>query len=151
MTWADDLMKKLLFITLEQTAFTRARRLELLLQPEARDKLDLVTRGLLSHLASSPKNVDFYSLAQQGVRRKFAQVSNEQSNLFSFYVLAEVARILMLPNELNEKLDGMGGMSSESSLRLQMTLDRRSKLISTLSNIMKKISNTQDALIQNIK
>jgi hypothetical protein len=48
-------------------------------------------------------------------------------------------------------LDGMNEMSEMTSLRLQMTMDRRSKFISTLSNIMKKISSTQDTLVQNIK
>jgi hypothetical protein len=32
-----------------------------------------------------------------------------------------------------------------------MMMDRRSKFISTLSNIMKKISTTQDTLVQNLK
>ena len=132
--------------TLEQTAFARANRLKSLLQPGARSKLDLVTRGLLAHLASESKNVDLYSLAQQKVRSEFAQISNEQSNLLSFYVLAEVAQILTVP-----KLNGMNEMSEMTSLRLQMTMDRRSKFISSLSNIMKKISTTQDILVQNIK
>lgn len=56
-----------------------------------------------------------------------------------------------LLDELKGKLDGMNEMSEMTSLRLQMTMDRRSKLISTLSNIMKKISTTQDTLTQNIK
>ena len=38
-----------------------------------------------------------------------------------------------------------------TSLRLQMTMDRRSKFISTLSQMMKKTSTTQDILVQNIK
>jgi hypothetical protein len=38
-----------------------------------------------------------------------------------------------------------------TSLRLQMTMDRRSKFIITLSNMMKKISSTQDTTIQKIK
>jgi hypothetical protein len=42
-------------------------------------------------------------------------------------------------------------MSEMISMRLQMTMDRRSKFISTLSNIMKKISTTQDTLVQNLK
>ncbi|MBL0131266.1 MAG: hypothetical protein IPP43_09260 [Chitinophagaceae bacterium] len=45
----------------------------------------------------------------------------------------------------------MNGLSEMSSIRLQMTMDRRSKIISTLSNIMKKISKTQDSIIQNLK
>jgi len=137
--------------TLEQTAFARAHRLTSLLQPGARAKLDLVTRGLLAHLASGSENVDPYALAQQEVRSKFAQLSSEQSNLLSFYVLAEVARILTVPDELKGKLRSMNEMSEMTSLRLQMMMDRRSKFISTLSNIMKKISTTQDTLVQNLK
>ena len=56
-----------------------------------------------------------------------------------------------LLDEMKGKLDGMNEMSEMTSLRLQMTMDRRSKFISTLSQIMKKISTTQDTLTQNIK
>ena len=56
-----------------------------------------------------------------------------------------------LQDDLKGKLDGMNEMSEMTSLRLQMTMDRRSKFISTLSNMMKKISTTQDTLVQNIK
>ena len=56
-----------------------------------------------------------------------------------------------LLEELKGKLDGMNEMSEMTSLRLQMTMDRRSKFISTLSQMMKKISTTQDLLVQNIK
>jgi hypothetical protein len=56
-----------------------------------------------------------------------------------------------LLDDLKGKLDGMNEMSEMTSLRLQMTMDRRSKFISSLSQMMKKISTTQDILIQNIK
>ena len=140
-------------LALEQAASARTRRLAALLQPEAKAKLDLATRALIAHLASGPEDEDAdpYAFAQQEVRSKFPQLSGEQSNLLSFYVLAEVARILSDPDELKGKLDGMNEMSEMTSLRLQMTMDRRSKFISTLSNIMKKISTTQDTLVQNLK
>ena len=138
-------------LALEQTASARTLRLAALLQPEAKAKLDLATRALLAHLAADSENADLYAFAQQEVRSKFPQLSGEQSNLLSFYVLAEVARILSDPDELKGKLDGMNEMSEMTSLRLQMTMDRRSKFISTLSNIMKKISTTQDTLVQNLK
>jgi phenylalanyl-tRNA synthetase alpha subunit len=56
-----------------------------------------------------------------------------------------------LLEELKSRLDAMNEMSEEASLRLQMTMDRRSKFVSTLSNIMKKISDTQNTLVQNLK
>jgi len=42
-------------------------------------------------------------------------------------------------------------MSETTSQRLQMTMDRRSKFIETLSNIMKKLSKTSEAVVQNLK
>jgi len=56
-----------------------------------------------------------------------------------------------LRDDLKGKLDGMNEMSEMTSLRLQLTMDRRSKIIQTLSQMMRKISTTQDILVQNIK
>jgi hypothetical protein len=56
-----------------------------------------------------------------------------------------------LQEELEGKLDALNEMSEMTALRLQMTMDRRSKTISTLSQMMKKVSATQDTLAQNIK
>jgi hypothetical protein len=57
----------------------------------------------------------------------------------------------LLLNDLKGTLDGLNEMSEMTSLRLQLTMDRRSKIIQTLSNIMKKIGTTQETLVQNIK
>lgn len=56
-----------------------------------------------------------------------------------------------LEDDLKGKLDGMSEMSEMTSLRLQLAMDKKSKFMSTLSNVMKKISTTQDLLVQNIK
>jgi hypothetical protein len=56
-----------------------------------------------------------------------------------------------LLDDLKGKLDGMNEMSEMTSLRLQMTMERRSKIIQALSNIIKKIGTTQETLVQNIK
>jgi hypothetical protein len=54
-------------------------------------------------------------------------------------------------DDLKNRLDSMNEMSEMTSLRLQMAMDRRSKFIETLSNVMKKISDTQDSIVQNMK
>lgn len=41
-------------------------------------------------------------------------------------------------------------MGEMESLRLQMAMDRMSKLMSTLSSILKKISDTAAAITQNV-
>ncbi len=52
---------------------------------------------------------------------------------------------------LSDQRDSLSEMGEEQQLKLQMLLDRRSKLMSTLSNLMKKISQTQDSIIANLK
>jgi hypothetical protein len=48
-------------------------------------------------------------------------------------------------------LDSLSEMGEMESLRLQMAMDRLSKLMSTLSNLMHKASDTQSAIVQNMK
>lgn len=136
---------------LEQAAFARARRLASVLPPQARVRLDPAVRAVLGQLASGAGQADPQPLVRQEVRRRFPQASGGQADLLDFYVLAEVAQSLTAKDGLKGRLDGMNEMSEMTSLRLQMTMDRRSKFISTLSNMMKKISSTQDTLVQNIK
>ena len=57
----------------------------------------------------------------------------------------------MAVRSLKTALDSMNEMSEMTSLRLQMTMDRRSKFIATISNIMKRISTTEKTLLKNIK
>ena len=49
------------------------------------------------------------------------------------------------------KLDSLSEMGEMESLRLQMAMDRMSKMMSALSNIMKKLSDTSSNITQNLK
>jgi len=53
--------------------------------------------------------------------------------------------------QMKAGLDSNSEMGEMESLRLQMTMDRMSKLMSTLSNILKKAGDTDQSIIQNIK
>jgi len=46
---------------------------------------------------------------------------------------------------------GMSDMSEVHSMRLQTVMDNRSKFFQTLSNVMKKIDDTSDPIVQNIR
>jgi hypothetical protein len=50
-----------------------------------------------------------------------------------------------------ERAHVAGEMGEEQSLRLQMAMDRQSKFMETLSNIQKKVEQTQDSVIRNLK
>jgi hypothetical protein len=84
-----------------------------------------------------------------------AAVRTEKEQLSSFS--DELRQFQLDMNELDTILvqlgrtDDISEISEELSLKLQMAMDRKSKFISTLSQIMKKISTTQDTLVQNIK
>ncbi len=61
------------------------------------------------------------------------------------------AELVAIRDGLKDQLDSLSEMSDMNSLRLQMAMDRRSKFMQTLSNVMKKISDTGDTLVQNLK
>lgn len=56
-----------------------------------------------------------------------------------------------IQDDLQGRLDSMNEMSEMTSMRLQMAMDRRSKFVEALSNIMKKIDSTQETIVQNLK
>lgn len=53
--------------------------------------------------------------------------------------------------KIKNDLDSLSEMGEMESLRLQMAMDRMSKMMSMLSNIFKKISDTQQSILQNLK
>jgi len=64
---------------------------------------------------------------------------------------ASTTDIKKVQDDLQAKHDSLSELSEERSLKMQMLMDRRSKAMEMLSNIMKKISETQDSIIQNMK
>lgn len=59
--------------------------------------------------------------------------------------------IKSLAEKVSRDLDSMNEMSEMNSLRLQMAMDRLSKMQSSLSNILKKIDSTKNQIVQNLK
>ena len=65
--------------------------------------------------------------------------------------LARVEQLECIVAELEGKLDSLSEMGEMDMLRLQMLMDRRSKLEEALSNMMKKMAETQGAIVGNLK
>ena len=53
--------------------------------------------------------------------------------------------------KMKNNLDSLSEMGEMESLRLQMAMDRMSKVMTTISNILKKIDDTSDGIVQNLK
>jgi hypothetical protein len=66
-----------------------------------------------------------------------------------FYVTMEAMSDAL--TALRTELDSLGEISEMESLRLQMAMDRLSKLMSTLSNLLKKMPDTSQAIVSNLK
>ena len=54
-------------------------------------------------------------------------------------------------SRLRDRLDSQGELSQSDSMQLQMATDRRAKAIEMLSNLMKKMSDTQSTIVGNLK
>lgn len=65
--------------------------------------------------------------------------------------IVEVSDLESIKDDLCDKLDSLSELGEMESLRIQMYMDRYSKLMTTLSNIMKKMSETSQSIIQNMK
>jgi len=53
--------------------------------------------------------------------------------------------------QLGTELDALSELEETEKLRLQMAMDRISKAMATLSNTLKKISDTAESIAQNLK
>jgi hypothetical protein len=53
--------------------------------------------------------------------------------------------------QLGSELDALGEAGEIDNLRLQMAMDRLSKMMSTLSNLLKKCADTSSEIVQNLK
>jgi hypothetical protein len=95
------------------------------------------TESAQEDLKASIAEAKAINAAQCGVRQVIDKVSRDSSS--------------EVEGELQIALDILNEMGEMESLRLHMAMDRLSKLMSTLSNILKKISDTDSSLVQNLK
>lgn len=87
--------------------------------------------------------------AYAAVRARFTNLRPSGQDTVAFLVLYRSADTLK--TEFKSKLDSVSEMGEMESLRLQMAMDRVSKMMSTLSNLLKKISDTADGIVSNLK
>ncbi len=84
------------------------------------------------------------------------QIPRLAASMRAMQALAESAAALQTDasdelQAVKKDLDGLSELGEMESLRLQIAMDRLSKLMSTLSNILKKIDDTASAITANLK
>jgi hypothetical protein len=112
--------------TIAETAEARAAR-------EATEARELATIDTLRNVTTSPED----TAAAAGRVTGITEVSLGQID----------ARI----EELQGQKETISALNEEKSLKLQLHMDRRAKLLQTLSNVMKKVSDVQAGIIGNLK
>ena len=88
-----------------------------------------------------------YREALTQLRIQFPTASHREADVLATYLLGVAAA----GQGSREALDSLNEIGESEALRLQMAMDRMSKLMSTLSNLLKKTADTQNAMVQNIK
>jgi len=84
-------------------------------------------------------------------RRLLAQAEAMRQNYQPGPGQPTVAELDAPIEQMKSDIDTMSEMGEMESLRLQMAMDRMSKMMSTLSNLLKKISDTSQTITQNMK
>lgn len=102
------------------------------------------------------QTTDSMSLAAVScLKPHFPSASQQQLDVLAFYLLrlavAAKGDVEAAKETVKANLDSMSEMGEMESLRLQMAMDRLSKMMNTLSNILKKMADTSSSIIQNIK
>ena len=64
---------------------------------------------------------------------------------------AQARAAVTQPDDIKAKMDAQSEMAEMDQLRLQTVMERRAKALEMLSNLMKKSSDTQSTIIQNLK
>jgi hypothetical protein len=113
-------------------------RVQRLISGPTKQKLAQLMPGFRAEVMKLPPQADFGRLALADVKRRFPRLSSQEYDVLAFELM-------------HQTVDSLNEQSETQSLELQMTMDRRSKLIDTLSNVLKKISETGDSVVQNMK
>jgi hypothetical protein len=134
-------------------------RLDAALRPEVRARLCAPTEEVLRRVTWSLGAVEPQAAATAAVSAAFVGQPGSDIEALAFLVLMNAARsaqedlrtIMEAVKAINAAKDRMSELSDLQSLELQMAIDRLSRFESTLSNLLKKISETSESIIQNIK
>ena len=129
-------------------AWQQYQRYSRLLSPNMKLRIRQVVPLYLDHVRSVQDPHSLYRAALAALKLRFPSSSPEETDVLAFYLVSLAAAT---EGGMRGKLNSMNEMREMTSLKLQVTMNSRSKFIETLSNIMRKISSTQDSVVQNLK
>jgi hypothetical protein len=149
-------------LKLERDALAQRDKIGGMLPPWARHKLDTVSKSFLRRLLNEKRPADLPRIVREEMARRFADLSPQQSNLLTFYVLTGVVKGLPPHTDrapaggadrekLKDSKDGIEELSQEDMLFLQQLMEKKNQLESMISNILKAGFEGGQAAIQALK
>lgn len=115
---------------------------------EAREKADVAMTAAQTGLAIGIAQ-GLVSIGSAAARAAHPEPTSRQASRLAGMV--PIDGLHSAARSFDSKLDSLSEMGEMESLRLQMAMDRLSELVSTLSNLLHKASDTQSAIVQNMK
>lgn len=141
-------------LELERRVADRLSRLLTLVQRSAEKKLSAAAKEVIKALDRQPPPDDLAAEARREVEKAFPGLSEEQSAVGTFFVLAllaEAGAASLAREDLEGQRDSLTSQSSVAQLRLQSEMDHMSKSSESRSNYLKKFSEVSDQIIGNLK
>ncbi len=119
------------------------RRIQSLLPPETKQKIARMVPEFQQQTRKLKPGTDLRALATVDVRKQFPKVPPRQIDVLVFTLLNETYAALPPSSS--------GDMSTQQQMELQQAMQQKSQFEEVFSNMLKSISDTNDAIVQNIK
>lgn len=141
-------------LKLEREALAQRGKIDGMLPPSARRKLEVVFRAFVGRLLSDKKPADLSKHVKEELGREFAGLSPRQTDMLTFYLLAGVLKLI--PPHADEgdqspSKEGIEGMSQTDLLMLQRMMEKKGQLETMISNLMKAGFEGGRAALQELK
>ena len=146
-------------LALERAALTQRDKIEEMLPPLAKQKLETVFEGFLKRLLRDRKPVNAAQIIKEELARQFADLSPKQEHILTFYVVTGIIKKVPLTHSqlqaererLKDKKDSISEMGEMDMLMLQRMMEKKNQLESMISNLMKAGFEGGQAAIQALK
>ena len=141
-------------LALERAALVQRDKIDDMLAPWAKQKLNNVFKGFLNRLLRDKKPANLSTLLKEEMARQFADLTPQQSNILSFYILAGVIKLIPPYAErvdMSSQKESIGEINQMDTLMLQQMMEKKSQLENMISNTMKAGFEGGQAAIQALK
>ena len=150
-------------LKLERDALAQRQKIDAMLPPWAKRRLDAVSTAFIKRLLSDGQSADLSQVVNEEVGKQFKDITPQQSRILTLHVLSSVVKLLpphatpkrvdaeAEKRKLKDQRDSISEMGEMDMLMLQQLMEKKSQLESMISNIMKAGFEGGQAAIQSLK